>query len=268
MPTGLHEFYSRFRPFKRYDGSHVKEFAPYQAAIWRDRFTGSRDRNYVRSPGVGLTKLLLLEALNVVLGSDQRTDILVVAADQFTAQRRRDELVDMLEGSAYSGCLVRREELTHEMRTGAPYRRFGVAVRPPHTSLDSKVCGLTFESVIGFSASSLNMHHVLVLDAMESSFPVDRIGRGLANALSTTLLTRGRMVVAMVPRHPYYRLIERFPNINGVEPGALYERNGALARRIPTSLAIDAGVLERRDDNAEEVSLMGRAIRDATYPEA
>jgi len=267
VPTDLHEFYGRFRPFRRYDGAPVREFAPYQVAIWNDRFGEHRQRNYVRSPGVGLTGLLLLEALNVALTSEQRTDALVVVADQFTAQRRRDELVRMLEDSDYSACLVRSEDQTADMRTQAMNRRFGIVVLPPRAPSDREACGITVESVIGFSASSTNMHHVLVLDAMESAFPGDRISWGLANAISTTMLTRGKMVVAMVPRPPYYNLLGRLPDINGIEPGALYERDGALARRIPTSIAVDAGVIERRDDNAEETMLMGRAIRDARYPE-
>lgn len=265
VPTELYEFYKSFRPFKRYDGTPVREFAPYQVDIWNDRFRDCHQRDYVRSPGTGLSRLLLLEALNVVLASGRRTDVLVIVADQFAAQRRRDELVEMLEGSAYSGCLVRPDERVDDLETSAPYHRFGVAVRPPGMPND-EVCGLAFESVIGFSASSVNIHHVLILDAMESAFPADRISWGLANAHSTTVLTRGRVVVAMVPRHPYYRLIERFPSINDLEPGALCEKGGALVRRIPTSLAVDAGIVERRDDNREEVELMGKDVRDAKYP--
>lgn len=265
VPTKLYEFYGHFKPFKSYDGAPVKEFAPYQVAIWNDRFGGYHQRNYVRSPGAGLTKLLLLEALNVILSSGRRTEVLVIVADQFTAQRRRDELVEMLEGSTYSGCLVDPDDWSQDMRAQAMLHRFGVVVRPPGAP-DKNVCGLSFESVIGFDASSVNMHHVLVLDAMESAFPKDKISWGLANASSTTVLTRGRMVVAMVPRHPYYNLHRRFPNVNGVEPGSLYERNGALVRRIPTSLAVDAGIIQRRDDNTE-MELMGREVRDAKYPE-
>lgn len=221
----------------------------------------------VRSPGVGLTKLLLLEALNVILTSELPTEVLVVVADQFTAQRRREEVVGMLEGSEYSGHLVRPEEWGEDLGTQARYRRFGAVVRPPGMDGEGEACGLSFESVIGLDASSANMHHVLVLDAMESAFPEDRISWGLANAMSTRLLTGVRMVVAMVPRHPYYRLIERFPGINGLEPGAPLERDGELVRRIPTSLAVDAGIIGRRDDNDEEMELMGRAVRDAKYPE-
>jgi len=268
VPTELYGFYGHFKPFRRHDGTPVREFAPYQAAIWNDRFGEYYQRNYIRSPGVGLAKLLLLEALNVVLTSERRTEVLVVVADQFAAQRRRDELIEMLEGSTYSSCLVRPEEWTDDLQTHATIQRFGVVVRPPGVDDVKKACGLRFESVIGFDASSVNMHHVLVLDAMESGFPQDKISWGLANAHSTTLLTRGKMVVAMVPRHPYYNLLARFPDINNVEPGAPYEKNDALVRRIPTSLAVDAGIIERRDDNISEIELMGRAVRDAKYPES
>jgi len=268
VPVELHEFYRRFQPFRRYDGEPVREFAPYQAAIWKDRLVDHRWRHYIRSPGVGLTGLLLLEVLNVILTSEQRTDALVVVADQFTAQKRRNELVRMLEGSDYSGCLVRPKDQTVDMRTQAMNRRFGVVVLPPRAPSDREACGITVESVIGFSASSTNMNHVLVLDAMESRFPEDRISWGLANAGITTMLTGGNVVMAMVPRYPHSNLLKRFPGINGMEPGALYEGDGSVVRRIPTSLAVDAGVMERRDDNIEETMLMGRAIRDAKYPEA
>lgn len=267
VPTRLYEFYGHFRPFRRYDGAPVREFAPYQVAIWDDRFGGYYQRNYIRSPGVGLTKLLLLEALNVVLASGRRTEVLVVVADQFTAQKRRDELVEMLEGSTYSECLLDPDDWTQDMRAQAMLHRFGVVIRPPGAT-DNNVCGLSFESVIGFDASSVNMHHILVLDAMESTFPADKISWGMANASSTKLLTGGKMVVAMVPRHPYYNLLARFPDINDVEPGVPYERNEALVRRIPTSLAVDAGIIERRDDNLSEIALMGKAVRDAKYPES
>lgn len=268
MSTELYGFYRHFRPFKRYDGLPVTEFAPYQAAIWGDRFAGAPERFYVRSPGVGLTRLLLLEALNVALASRRQTDILIVVADQFTAQRRRDELVGMLEGSSYSACLVRPEEWTDELETQAAYHRFGVVVRPPGVADYRKACGLSVESVIGFDASSVNMRHVLVLDAAESAFPADKVRLGLINARSTRLLTRGSMVVAMAPRRQPYDMLRRFPGINEAEPGALYEKNGSLARRIPTSIAVDAGVIERRDDSTEEMRLMGRNVRDAKCPRA
>jgi len=267
VSTELYGFYRHFRPFRRYDGLPVTEFAPYQVAIWNDRFAGAHDRSYIRSPGVGLTRLLLLEALNVALASGRQADVLVVVADQFTAQRRRDELVEMLEGSSYSRCLVRPEGWTDELGTHAAYSRFGVVVRPPGVTDSKKACGVSVESVIGFDASSVNMHHVIVLDATESAFPEEKVRVGLLNARSTRILTKGSMVATMVPHRADRGLLRRFPGINSAEPGAVYEKNGSLARRIPTSIAIDAGVIERRDDNIAEVELMGRPVRDAKLPQ-
>jgi len=254
------------RPFKSHDGTDVRELAPYQKAIWGDRFRRHKIRHYIHGPGVGLSRLLLMEALNVVLTSGRRTSALVLVADQFEAQRRRNELAEMIEGSKYSKYMVPPAKWTDRMVTHAAFSRAGILLRSPEGGTDSEVSGISFESVIGFSASSVNVHHVLVLDVMESDFASDDIHWGMANALSTTLLTRGKVVVAVIPRHPYYRLAERVPGINEIEPGELYREGNDLVRRIPMSIAIDAGVIPGNESTQAEMRRLEKSVRDARYP--
>ena len=268
VPTDLYGFYRTLKPFKRRDGGDVREFAPYQVSVWNDRFEGYRIRHYIKSPGVGLSGLLLMEALNIALASKDAADTLVLVADQFTAQKRRDEVVGMLEASPYSGCLVRNGELTGEMGTHAMSSRTGIVLRSPNDRSDGQVRGISFESMVSLDASSADMGHVLVLDAMESDFPMERIAWGMSNVRATLLSSRGTMVVAMVPRAPYYGLHERMPAINDLEPGELYRDNGEAVRRIPMSIAIDAGIIDRSDECQVEMRLLDKSIRDAKCPGA
>jgi len=266
ISRGLAEFYSGMKKFKRHDGTDVREFAPYQRAVWADRFRRHRVRHYVRGPGTGLSRILLMEALNVVLTSRRWADALVLVADQFEAQRRRNELAEMIEGSEYSGYMVPGGEWTDRMRTHAPYSKAGIVLRSPGDASDEQARGISFESVISLSPTSVNMHHVLVLDAMESGFAQGDICMGMASANSTTLLTGGRIVVAMIPRYPYYRLAERLPRINEIEPGELYRRKDEIVRRIPMSIAIDAGIIEGDETTQAEMRRLDKSVRDAVYP--
>lgn len=266
VPRGLAEFYGGMKKFKGHDGADVREFAPYQRAIWADRFRRHRVRHYIRAPGVGLSRLLLMEALNVVLTSRRRADALVLVADQFEAQRRRNELAEMIEGSEYSEYMVPGGEWTDRMRTHAPYSKAGIVLRSPADASDDQARGISFESVISLSPTSVNMHHVLVLDAMESSFTQGDIRMGMTSAHSTTLLTRGKIVVAVIPRYPYYRLAERVPKINEIEPGELYRREDEIVRRIPMSIAIDAGIIRGNETTQAEMRRMDRSVRNAVYP--
>jgi len=254
------------RPFRRFDGSPVKELAPYQDDVWNDRFRDQRSRYYIKGPGVGISKLLLMETLNVILANERRIDALVLVASRREARRRRDEVLDMIEGSKYSGCLVRRHEYTNRMGTHAAHEGTGIVLRPPGDALGEQASGITFRSAVGFVSSSINMHHVLVLDAMESGFPTEAISMGMAHALTSTMLTGGKMVVAMTPRAPFYRLGERMPGINDTEPGEALQAGEELARRIPMSIAADAGIIERSAESRAEMRLLDKDIRDAKYP--
>jgi len=267
VPTDLHEFYRTLPPLRKHDGTVVGEFAPYQVSVWNDRFAGYRLRHYVRGPGVGLTGILLMESLNMALASKGAIDILVLVADQFAAQKRRDEMVKMIEGSAYSACLVRNGEASQKMRTYALSSRAGVALRAPHDRSDAQVRGISFESIVCFDARSMSMDHVLVLDAMESDFPAERIAAGLSSARTPLLSTGGTMVVAMIPRASYYGLGKRMPKINDLEPGELHVSDGEAVRRIPMSVAIDAGIIGRSDACRVEMRLLDKPIRDAKIPD-
>lgn len=266
IPRGLAAFYDGMKKFKRHDGTDVKEFAPYQRAVWADRFRKHRVRHYIRGPGVGLSRLLLMEALNVVLTSRWRADALVLVSDQFEAQRRRNELAEMIEGSVYSEYMVPGGEWTDRMRTHAPYSKAGIVLRAPGDASDGQARGISFESVISLSPTSVNMRHVLVLDAMESRFTQDDIRMGMTSAHSTTILTGGKIVVAAIPRYPYYRLAERMPNINETEPGELYRREDEIVRRIPMSIAIDAGIIKGNETTQAEMRRLDKSVRDAVYP--
>ena len=76
-----------------------------------------------------------------------------------------------------------------------------------------------------------------------------------------------RFVVTMVLRSLYYGINERMPEINDLEPGELHTSDGEAVRRIPMSIAIDAGIIDRSYACQVEMRLLDKSIRDAKCPD-
>ena len=60
---------------------------------------------------------------------------------------------------------------------------------------------------------------------------------------------------------------ERMPEINDLEPGELHTSDGEAVRRIPMSIAIDAGIIDRSYACQVEMRLLDKSIRDAKCPD-
>ena len=266
IPTDIDGFYKTLRPFKKYHGEGITRFAPYQVDIWNDRFAGCRTRHYIRSPGVGMTGLLLMETLNIVLTRETPINALVLASDRRAACRLRSRMQSMVEDSEYAKYLVGTKDESVDMTSQARRGTTRILLRDPRDTSDECVRSILFDSVVSFDPSSISRGHVLMLDVMESRFDPDVVERAMARVGSVLVMTKGTMVVAMVPRRPYYGLMERFPGINDLGPGEKSVVGDELVRRVPMSIAIDADVIEGCEGNLQEMKLMDKSVRDARYP--